>query len=147
MRGEFFIAMEITFEDIAKARVCPYCGRKPVLTDSAEIYGGRSFGPIWLCRPCNAYVGCHQGTTTPKGRLADSLLRQAKKKAHCAFDPIWQTGLMKRQEAYDWLSRELGIPRDYTHIGMFDVDTCLRTVSLCERFLQLQSQQPHAVNH
>lgn len=118
-------------EDIIRARICPYCGGVPVLADSSEIYNGQSFGPVRLCRRCGAFVGCHEGTTEPKGRLADKSLREAKKRAHEAFDPLWRSGWMGRQEAYDWLSVSLGIPRERTHIGMFDLDLCKRVVSLC----------------
>lgn len=124
------------YEDIISARVCPYCGRTPVLADSAEAYNGRSFGPIWLCRPCRAFVGCHKGTTTPKGRLADAALREAKKAAHHAFDPLWQEGLMRRTDAYASLSKALGIPREYTHIGMFNIAQCQETIRVCTELKQ-----------
>ena len=96
-------------ELILSGRKCPYCGRETELVDSAEIYGGRSYGMVYLCRPCNAYVGCHDGTTRAKGRLADAELREWKKRAHEAFDPIWQNRHMGRKEAYAWLSERLGM--------------------------------------
>ena len=37
-----------------------------MLVDSAVIYG-RSYGPIYLCIICGAYVGCHPGSTRPPG--------------------------------------------------------------------------------
>ena len=69
---------------------CPYCGSRARLVDSTAIYG-RSYGMTWVCErypSCGAYVGCHPGTTTPLGRLADKKLRAAKKAAHAAFDPL-----------------------------------------------------------
>lgn len=118
-----------------KGLVCPYCHRPTQLVDSSEVYG-RSYGMIYLCRPCNAYVGCHQGTTNALGRVANAELRIAKKLAYEKFDPLWRNGYMTRHEAYKWLSDKLGIPAEYTHIGMFNVDTCHKVVSLCINYLQ-----------
>ncbi len=110
---------------------CPYCGAKAVWRDSSIVYG-KSYGPIWVCSnypACDAYVGCHGGTRTPLGRMADAELRENKKQAHAAFDPLWKAGKMTRAEAYGWLAKELGIPRSECHIGMFDVEMCRRVVS------------------
>jgi hypothetical protein len=108
--------------------LCDYCGQRAVLIDSKEIYG-RSYGRAWMCKPCQAYVGCHPGTTRPLGRLADKELREAKKAAHAAFDPLWKRGSMTRTQAYAWLSAALGIPAADCHIGMFDLSTCGRVVA------------------
>lgn len=50
---------------------CDYCGGPTEYVDSSVIYG-RSYGMIYLCRPCRAYVGVHRGTNKPLGRLAPS---------------------------------------------------------------------------
>ena len=113
--------------------VCPYCGRRAELVDSKVIYG-KSYGhKVWLCRNCLAYVGCHKGTNKPLGRLANAELRRWKTEAHDAFDPLWQYGRFKgkRNDAYKWLSKQMGIPYEKTHIGMFDVDDCKRVIQIC----------------
>jgi len=109
---------------------CPYCGAKADFCDSAEIYGGRSYGMIYLCRPCDAYVGVHKGTDQPLGRLADAKLRKWKMAAHAAFDPIWKSGVMTRKAAYKMLSARMGIPEAKTHIGMFDVEQCKKVIEI-----------------
>ena len=48
--------------------------------------------------------------------------------AHAAFDPVWKSGRMARSEAYSWLSKQLGIRPEDTHIGMFDVEMCNQVV-------------------
>jgi hypothetical protein len=125
-------------ETIARVH-CPYCGGRAVLVDSAEVYGGRSYGNIWLCRPCSAWVGVHAGSPTyqPLGRLADANLRRAKMQAHAAFDPLWRqppnsakAGARKR--AYAWLAAAMGLTARQTHIGAFDEAQCARVVELCE---------------
>lgn len=108
---------------------CPYCGGKPIYTDSSIIYG-RSYGMIYLCKPCDAYVGVHKGTDVPLGRLANKELRLWKKKAHAAFDPLWKFKKITRSRAYETLSKELNISKKDAHIGMFDVDQCKRVVEI-----------------
>ena len=111
--------------------MCPYCGGRSEYTSSREVYHGKDYGMIYLCRPCEAYVGCHQGTAIPLGRLANAELRSAKMEAHRMFDPLWKDGDMNRHNAYAWLARELGLPTRYCHIGMFDVDQCQKVVEAC----------------
>ena len=66
---------------------CPYCdGVIEFLSSSESIYHGRDYGPVYICKPCQAWVGCHRGTIKPLGRLADKELRRAKIAAHDAFD-------------------------------------------------------------
>lgn len=108
---------------------CPYCGSKAKLVDSTVVYG-RSYGLIWDCRPCDAYVGVHKGTTNPLGRLANKELRKWKIKAHAAFDPLWKSGTMTRSNAYAKLATALKMDTKKVHIGMFDVETCKRVVQV-----------------
>lgn len=121
---------------IMKGEICPYCGAKPELIDSAEIYNGTSYGLMYICRPCDAYVSCHLGTNTPKGRLANAELRQLKIEAHEVFDTIWKQKYKRgRYQAYYWLSKQLQRPFDLTHIGMMDEETCRRTIAICKKYL------------
>jgi hypothetical protein len=126
---------------------CPCCGKPSTfLPSSAPIYNGRDFGPVYICFGCRAWVGCHRGTTRPLGRLADAELRDAKKRAHAAFDRTWARLLEHRQATdpkyprrraranrYKHLASLLGIPASECHIGMFDVATCEHVIDLCER--------------
>ena len=142
--------------------ICPYCKTPAVVADSARVYNGRSFGPIWLCAnypACDAYVGCHRDTEEPLGRLANPKLRAAKSRAHRVFDPLWRDAYLDyddlpgernraerkrrkaairritsraRTRAYAWLAHQLGIPEHECHIGYFDLDLCEQTVSLCQ---------------
>jgi len=126
---------------IYQGKICPYCGAATFYVDSAVIYG-RSYGMIYLCQPCDAYVGVHKGTDNALGRVANKELRSWKIKAHAAFDPLWQTGIMKRKDAYGQLSRLLGIPYEYTHIGYFSVETCKRVVQIMDNTIE-QLKQKH----
>ncbi len=117
-----------------QAMKCPYCGSDVVKRDSSLIYG-RSYGVAWVCSrfpECDAYVGCHKGSDRPLGRLANKTLRRRKNEAHAAFDPLWKSGQMSRNEAYHWLAGRLGIPKEECHIGMFDERRCELVVQVCE---------------
>lgn len=126
--------------------ICPYCQNPAEYTDSAAVYRGQSYGMVYLCRPCDAYVGVHKGTDKPLGRMANKDLREWKVKAHAAFDPLWEAKLAKRRRergpeykkvfargsGYKWLAEQLGIERKDCHIGMFDVEQCKRVVEICQ---------------
>ena len=91
--------------------ICDYCGTPADFVDSSVVYHGHSFGMIYL---------------------ANSELRNWKKAAHAAFDPLWKYGPYRgrRNEAYRWLSEKMGTPIEFTHIGMFDVDQCRKVVRI-----------------
>jgi len=119
---------------------CPYCEAAAVLVDSAEVYR-RSYGMIWLCRPCKAWVGVHRDNPyhKPLGRLANAELRDWKKRAHAKFDPLWKGKIRRdgcskskaREAGYKWLANQLEIRYRDCHIGMFDVEKCKKVVELC----------------
>jgi hypothetical protein len=129
--------MELSEEQIQiiAGKVCPYCKQDTVFTDSAAVYG-RSYGMIYWCKPCGAYVGVHKGTSNALGRLANKELRELKKKAHAAFDPLWKDKFMSRDVAYKWLSNKLNIPLEFTHIGMFGEDTCKKVIEISTGFME-----------
>jgi hypothetical protein len=116
--------------------------KRQSLVSGDQIYSSRGdlwAKKFWHCESCKAWVGCHDGTDVPLGRLANAALRHAKMEAHAVFDPLWRakiakTGMPKgraRAKAYAWLSRQLGTPPEKTHIGMFDEATCRRVKDVC----------------
>lgn len=121
-------------KDILKGKICPYCHIPTQYKNSVEIYGV-DYGMIYYCPKCKSYVGVHKGTKQAKGRLANAYLRKCKIEAHKYFDEIFKRGIMKRTEAYKWLSEQLGLPPEYTHIGMFNPKTCKKVVELSKKYL------------
>lgn len=121
------------------APICPYCGQISKFFQSSKGIYFKDYGPVYACMPCSAWVGCHKGTETPLGRLANRKLRIAKMRAHAAFDPLWKKKMKNeniknheaRGAAYKWLSEALGVASDDCHIGMFDVETCMKVVEVC----------------
>ena len=113
---------------------CPYCGKDAELKDSSIIYGF-SYGMIWICIPCDAYVGVHKNSKkcVPLGRLANKELREWKIKAHKVFDATWKSNPnCTRDYAYKGLSYELNINLEDCHIGMFDIDMCKKVIEACK---------------
>jgi zinc-finger-containing domain len=128
-----------------KSIICDYCGKSAPLVSGLTIYPSKpelSHKNYYLCRPCNAWVGCHKGTDTPFGRLADAGLRYWRIAAHEAFDPIWgkkakgtkDLECYGRTAAYRWLAAKLGIHRNECHIGLFDEELCRYTIAACDEF-------------
>ena len=116
--------------------VCEYCHGDARRVGAEKIYPHRPdlIGKwFWECAPCGAYVGCHPGTSTPLGRLANAELRRAKQSVHRVLDSLWKSGAMKRHAAYKALAEELDIAPQNCHVGMFDVPTCVAAVSACAR--------------
>ena len=112
---------------------CPHCQSWVRLVGNEEIYG-RPFGEwpwAYLCTnlACRAYVGLHPFTGIPLGTLATAPMREARKKAKAAFNPLWQSGRMSRTEAYAWLAERLGIPVGECHIGWFDEARCEQVIA------------------
>lgn len=120
--------------------ICQYCNKPARYTDSKAVYG-KSYGMIYLCDHCGAYVGVHKGTDIPFGILANAELRGWKKKAHESFDPLWKSGRMTRHGAYKWLGSCMKKPIKDCHIGMFQVDECKKVVALVAWFHRKEKQK------
>lgn len=111
---------------------CQYCG------EPAECVSGSAVYPhlpklhkkwFWVCKPCDARVGCHPGTMQPLGKLAGPALRSLRMNAHNAFDRLWKSGEMSRGSAYRWLQKVLDLPPAAAHIGEFDESECKRLIA------------------
>jgi len=123
---------------------CPYC-QKPAELVTGRVLYPRCWGDVarknfFRCAPCSAWVGVHEGTLQPFGRLANAELRTVRQHAHNAFDRLWEGKMLRdgcskgkaREAGYQWLAAQLGIPRADCHIGMMDVEMCTRVVQVCQ---------------
>ena len=108
---------------------CPFCGNEAEWVENKAIYGrnyGKSF-MCYLCKPCDAYVGCHQNTKKPLGTMANKELREWRNKTHAVIDPLWKSGKMRRGAVYIKLKEALG---KEIHVGESDVETCKKIIAL-----------------
>jgi hypothetical protein len=131
-------------QEVITGKKCPYCDAKTVLVDSAEVYS-RSYGMIYLCRPCKAWVGVHKNSkkNVALGRVGNSTLREWKKMAHASFDSLWirkiTQGFSKnasRKMAYKWLALRMGLKPSQTHIGWMDVEQCKQVCEICKPYIK-----------
>ena len=109
---------------------CPYCLNLAEWVENKAIYG-KNYGKsvmIYLCRPCNAYVGCHNNTRKPLGTMANAETRAWRKKAHEKFDVLWRgtAKRMNRAKAYGLLQSHFGFA---VHIGESDVEMCKNIIN------------------
>jgi hypothetical protein len=114
---------------------CTYCGRPAEWVENKEVYG-RNYGDsymIWLCRPCDAYVGCHQNSRRPKGTFANRSLRAARRAAHAFIDPLWQSGKYKRKTVYIRLKEAFGTE---IHVGESDEAQCAAIIETAKLIFQ-----------
>lgn len=108
---------------------CPFCKRGAPWVENKEKYG-RNYGTSYMCyycKPCDAYVGCHNNTRTPLGSMANKELREWRMKAHTVIDPLWESGKMKRHQVYKMLDNKMG---KKFHVGWSDVEDCKKVISL-----------------
>lgn len=129
--------------------LCSYCQQRAkfCVFDNTLYPYMRDYGPVWICSPCQAWVGTHP-SGLPLGRLANKELRDAKIEAHRCFDPLWKdwdvaypdlrVGSAKirrvmKGRAYAWLAEQIGLSIEATHIGMFGIDECHRVVDIIDK--------------
>ena len=111
---------------------CQYCGKNAEWVENKEIYG-RNYGKsymIWLCRDCDAYVGCHNNTQEPFGTLANKELREFRKQAKSLWiekmlNGNWQDNKLKII-GYDWLGKLFN--KEF-HFGSSTIEECKIVIS------------------
>ena len=105
---------------------CNYCNNEAEWVENKVIYG-RNYGDsymIWLCRPCDAYVGCHQNTKNPLGRMSNKEERELKKEVKKAYLAKFEQ--YGKRWYYKHLAEMLDIPMQEAHFGMFDKEKLLK---------------------
>lgn len=107
---------------------CPYCNEKAEWTENKAIYGknyGKSY-MVYLCKPCDAYVGCHLNSKRPLGTMANRDLREWRKRTHAVIDPIWKNGLLPRTKVYEILDKYFGFE---VHVGESNEEMCKKIIT------------------
>jgi hypothetical protein len=127
---------------------CDYCGAKATLVRPGEAaYPYQDgHGPLWLCAPCEAWIGVFARSTRnlPLGRLANAELREWKAKLHAALEPMAETKARRdgvsifeaRSKGYKWLAGELKIEPKACNINLLDLEHCKAAVGVIEQFEQ-----------
>lgn len=116
--------------------LCDNCSKPHVkLVNNSQIYGQeRGTWPYaYICLTCRAYVGCHQGTYNPLGKMAVPSIRRRRAKLHELFDIVWQEGWLTRFDAYRWLAIQLDIENiNDCHIGELSKENLDKAILLMQ---------------
>lgn len=118
--------------------ICPYCGRRAEFIDSKHYYSnGKSYGMMYLCRPCDATVGVHKNSANyyPLGTLANKELRELRQRCHKLFDTLWRGNMktMSREQAYKKLADNMNLKIEEAHIALFREDDCIKFIRIWGR--------------
>lgn len=119
---------------------CPYCGSPVTLRSADGIYRDNSRGAmLYVCShypECDAYVRVHSGTKVPMGSLANRELRALRRAAHHYFDQLYRSGMMSREDAYQWLAQWISAPLSEAHIGHLGEYYCRKVIEESQKLLQ-----------
>lgn len=131
--------------------ICPYCHTHTKLVNGTIIYPHRydlRHKQFYLCEDCNAYVGCHGGTTRPLGVPANAELRKARLDTHNKFDRLWKEenyiprsstantkgSRLSRSSAYILLAAHMNLNTKDTHIGQFNIKQCQQALAFVKKY-------------
>lgn len=119
---------------------CPYCGSPVVFRSADGIYReNKEHTMLYVCSrypECDAYVRVHKGTKTPVGSLADHNLRALRREAHRYFNRLYESGLMDKQDAYQWLADIISAPMSEAHIGHLGEYYCRQVIQESKKLLE-----------
>lgn len=118
---------------------CDNCKSKNVILTTNSVLYRNSTGRwpyIYYCLDCKASVSCHKNSSVPMGKMADCKTKRLRKKAHRAFDKIWQSKLMTRKKAYEWLSKQLCIEQEKCHISLLSKEQLNETIKISELLME-----------
>lgn len=107
--------------------MCADCGAEMKLRQSR-------YGPFYGCPrypECDGKHGAHPNGD-PLGVPAKKATREARQRAHAAFDELWRSGELSRGQAYKRLAEHMGV--DEVHIGEMDEEQCDQVVAWAEEF-------------
>lgn len=116
-------------------RQCDNCASFDIAFKNNILLYGRECGEwpyCWHCSSCDAAVGCHSGTDTPLGRMADKKTRKLRAEAHKWFDPLWKSGAMTRSDAYDLVAKHLQINSSECHISQLSIEQLKFVIEQCK---------------
>lgn len=121
---------------IAKAHdvICPECGAKMVLRETTKFKWNNGENRLFYgCSrfpACKGTHGAHPGGA-PLGTPADAATKQARMRAHAAFDLLWKPigARLTQDEAYLWMQSKMGMKSSEAHIGKFNAEQCESLIS------------------
>lgn len=126
---------------------CRYCGGPAQLSTGRQIYPTKpllAHLKLWVCLPCDAWVGCYEDSDRPRGPLADKKLRVARENLHDEMEPICRLMMEQRggdiesvrQKMLGWLVAQLNLPPDMAAVSRIEYEDCIRALVLCKDLMR-----------
>lgn len=123
-------------KDIVKC----HCGARATLRPGTVVHGDKAkVEYLYVCSRyplCDSYVGVHSNSLKPLGTLAGKELRGKRIEAHKVFNLLWESGMMKKWQAYKWMEAKFGISSRQAHIAKFSERMCDELIQICGQALQ-----------
>jgi pyruvoyl-dependent arginine decarboxylase (PvlArgDC) len=87
-----------------------------------------------------------RGSTLAAAVIAQALsaskaLQHARYEAHLEFDQLWKGGAMTREQAYEWLQHQMGLPAHLAHISQFNEEQCATVIDAARAALGKETQR------
>lgn len=124
---------------------CPYCGSSVIFRSADGIYhDNQNQTMLYVCSrypECDAYVRVHSGTKIPLGSLANHNLRSLRREAHRYFNRLYESGLMDKKEAYQWLADVISAPLSEAHIGHLGEYYCKQVIRESKKLLESREER------
>lgn len=96
---------------------------------------------------CGAYVLCHRGSYVPMGYPAGERTRAARGAIHHKFlDPLWRNAPRNkrkqvRENLYAYLAKKMKLPREKTHVSMFDLGQCHKAIKILHNVVKFKQKR------
>lgn len=125
-----FDGYEDPFPNRSRELKCGDCGGRMQLISVPKFK--RPFYGCARYPECKGTLGAHKDGS-PLGRPTDQAGREARKRAHAAFDQIWKDKVLDRSKCYEWMQTAMGLPKSEAHIAMLTREQCERLIELVHR--------------
>ena len=110
-----------------------HCGSPAVLRSAEGLCRMHRPGAMaYVCSrypACDSFVMAHPGTLEPMGSL------------HQEFNKLYQSGLMSKRDAYQWLAMTVQAPMAHAHIGHLGEYYCQVVIDESRKLLQERMEQ------
>ena len=115
---------------------CPFCDRTASITTADDFYKTtkKYNSCVWFCAHCErVYVTTYEGTSTPKGTLADDETRRLRRICHLVTEYKKKEERLSHERYYEWIATIIHVPTHEAYIGYLSLDKCRELVKSVNR--------------
>lgn len=117
---------------------CPFCDRAASITTADDFYKStkKYNSCVWYCAHCErVYVTTYEGTSTPKGTLADDDTRRLRRICHLVTEYKKKEEKLSHEQYYEWIATIIHVPTHEAYIGYLSLDKCRELVKSVNRHI------------